>query len=266
MRMYACEYRQLLSCELRIMFIFRYGSALLSAYITKCKSATNIRNMDDNEDCRSRTVSKNPLHRRLLAADTTPLTVLELGSGAVGISGLCMAWYLAQTTRKTQRHVVILSDNETECLRQLQRNVQNNSHIYQYQEGEAIVDCRVQQIYWGQTATTMQSTWNAFLNVDCVDIILGSELVYTPETAAACRDCLVSLTRQYPRALVCIVQIVDREGWQNIFLPGLRDAGLYIREEAVDVECDAAAHAMMKRGGSLDRFDFGICYMSRSPL
>ena len=200
------------------------------------------------------------------------VTALELGSGAVGMAGLSLAWQLRhQQQRPGGRHArVILTDHEPAVLRQLQDNVTRNQHVYLNDDcngdGESLmttVECQVASLDWGHHHDA--ASWNALLGCR-LDLIFGSELVYTPETATACRDCILSLTERFPLCLVCIVQIVDREGWRTIFLPGLRQAGLFVVEQAVDVDCDAAANAMMKRGGSLDRFDFGICYMSRTKF
>eukprot|EP00977_Amphora_coffeiformis_P025962 scaffold23288_cov171-Amphora_coffeaeformis.AAC.2 len=213
----------------------------------------------DEEDMRS----ESPIQTRL--TQEGDVTALELGSGAVGIAGLCMAWRLGQQT-KGRCHRLILSDRDDALLRQLKYNLSNNLHIVHRVKGNEdtnAVDCQVVSLDWGKPNGV---DWDVLLLGRQLDIIFGSELVYTPETATACRDCILELTERFPLALVCIVQIVDREGWQNIFLPGLRSAGLFVVEEAVDVDCDAAANSMMKRGGSLDRFDFGICYSSRTKF
>lgn len=224
--------------SLVLTIISRYGSALLGAYIAGVAG------------CRS------PLKARI--DQPGDVTALELGSGAVGIAGLCMTWRLKQ--KNGGFHQVIMSDNEDVLLRQLNENVSNNLHILDRGNEATTVDCRVVLIDWDKS-----TDWDSVLG-GRLDIIFGSELVYTPENAAACRDCILALTQLFPHALVCICQIVDREGWGNIFLPGLRHAGLFVVEEAVDVDCDGAANLMMKRGGSLDRFDFGICYISRSKF
>jgi len=205
-----------------------------------------------------------PLQQRLTQKGN--ITALELGSGAIGIAGLSMAWQLAQQTKGGNDHRIILSDRDDALLRQLKNNISNNLHILQGAEDNhaSTVECQVISLDWAQPPTAVD--WDLLLVGRRLDIIFGSELVYTRETAAACRDCILDLTERFPLSLVCIVQIVDRDGWQNIFLPGLRNAGLFVAEEAVDVDCDTAANLMMKRGGSLDRFDFGICYVSRSEF
>ena len=262
----------------------RYGSALLSAYITS--ALTTRRNNDKVDDNVKAISSSSPLSSRLQSIykrgnnndDATLFTVVELGSGAVGMAGLCLAWSLKHYAAARTRARIILTDYEPHVLRQLQRNVDQNAHLWRSSLAATTtcdedatktnnVNVDVKFLDWGRPP----ADWHDYLGLsnrnDTIDLIVGSELVYTPENAAACRDCVLSLTARFPAALVCIIQIVDRPGWANIFVPGLREvAGLYVREESVDVDCDAAASVMMKRGGSLDRFDFGICYISRKEF
>ena len=242
----------------------RYGSALLSAYISAALVPCS-----KNVDTVPTTSLDSPLQIKLQSTlKDSSVTVLELGSGAVGLAGLVLAWcYQQHQTEKGKRRRVILTDYDHHVLHQLKRNVSRNAHLWQTDDKDdnATICMDVTLLDWGKPPMD----WNAYLGLDtdqAVDLIIGSELVYTPENALACRDCVLSLTQQFPAALVCIVQIMDREGWQNIFLSGLQEAGLYVTENAVDVDCDAAASAMMKRGGSLDRFDFGICYISRTEF
>ena len=226
-----------------------YGSALWSCYATSSQ-------IDQPND--------SPLTR--LLTQRRSITALELGSGAVGLAGIVLAWKLAQNSTQTtteysttlcicqQKSRVILSDCETKLVRQLQRNVRANSHVF-----EPNVDCTVVQLDWNDVGDAELPLDNQPL-----DLIFGSELVYTPNTATACRDCIVHLTQQYPNALVCIVQIVDRPGWLDIFVPGLQQQGLHVRQATVDAEVDALAQQLLPRGGSLDRFAFGILYASRN--
>jgi hypothetical protein len=92
----------------------------------------------------------------------------------------------------------------------------------------------------------------------------NSELVYTPTTAKACLHALLHWTATCPTALICILQVTDREGWTDILVPGLQEAGLYVRQECVDADHDAVAEQLVPRGGTLDRFAFGILYASRT--
>jgi hypothetical protein len=222
------------------IFTVRYGSALLSVYLTRRQSSIHG--------------VTTPLSQRLAAADD--LVALELGSGAVSRPGICLAWRLEQ---RPGHHRILLSDRDDALLAQQARNVARNATLWKNPATAGTsVDVSVISLDWGVAVD-----WDELVGPQ-VDLVFGAELVYTPETAMACGDCVRSLLDRYPTALVCIVQIVDREGWRTIFLPGLRDAGLYVQEEPIDPDCEAHANRMMKRGGSLDRFDFGICYISRA--
>jgi hypothetical protein len=101
--------------------------------------------------------------------------------------------------------------------------------------------------------------------VDALQLVVGSELVYTPETARACAKSVTFLLERYPRLLVLIIQVIHRDGWSNAFLPLLRDqTNFVIHEECIPVDCDTMARDLIPTGGTLDRFDFGACYIYRS--
>jgi Lysine methyltransferase len=106
---------------------------------------------------------------------------------------------------------------------------------------------------------------------DALQLVVGSELVYTTETAHACAQCVRFLLERYPRLLVVIVQVIHRDGWSNVFLPTLlrddqskKNDNIVIEEECIPVDCDTIARGMIPAGGTLDRFDFGACYIYRS--
>jgi hypothetical protein len=111
-------------------------------------------------------------------------------------------------------------------------------------------------------------------DVDALQLVIGSELVYTTETARACANSVAFLLERYPRLLVVIIQVIHRDGWSNVFLPLLREhdassnttttRNIVIHEECIPVDCDTMARGMIPAGGTLDRFDFGACYIYNS--
>lgn len=114
------------------------------------------------------------------------LTALELGSGAVGLAGLSLASRLSQSGARKSH--IFLSDNVASLVVQLQQNVRANKKIYSPQ-----VECSVLCLDWNEAAT-----WD----LPPLDLIFGSELVYTPATAKACLHAILHWTANCPEALV----------------------------------------------------------------
>lgn len=157
----------------------RYGSALLSAYI-----AAALAPCSKNVDTVRTTALDSPLQIKLQSTlKDSSVTVLELGSGAVGLAGLVLAWcYQQHQTEKGQRRRVLLTDYEHHVLHQLKRNVSRNAHLLQtdFDDNETIcID--VTPLDWGKPPTD----WNAYFGLgadQAIDLIIGSELVYTQKT------------------------------------------------------------------------------------
>ena len=206
-------------------------------------------------------------------------TALELGRGAVGLAGIVMGLILAQYAsssgdddntqdRKHQLHMaprVILTDNDTKVVKNLQQNVDKTlSGLLANNDSSVpmplLPDLQVQHLDWDQyqTSDLLQNT-----KAHSLQLIFGSELVYTGETAKACANIVLELLRANPDALVFILQVTDRDGWTNVFLPTLYQCDhLKAVEETMEhSELHQLAATIIPPGGTLDRFAFGGCYI-----
>jgi hypothetical protein len=87
--------------------------------------------------------------------------------------------------------------------------------------------------------------------------------VYTHDTARACSKIVLALLRDNPDALVFILQVTDRDGWSNVFLPSIRrnDDLVVIEESIQNSDLHDLAASLIPQGGVLDRFAFGACYI-----
>ena len=191
--------------------------------------------------------------------DNNDCVVLELGSGAVGLSGLACAVALANQMKKSMTKAkVILTDNDATVLKALQRNVETNR--------EAIlalcdtVQVEVQHLDWKDGFHSLGSS--------PLDLVIGSELVYTKDTAIALCHLLEELLmdNNHQRLKICVVQVTDRFGWLDIVLPHLESIdGVIIRSESISSDIHDLACTMIPMGGTLDRHAYGAVWIQRGP-
>ena len=170
--------------------------------------------------------------------------VLELGCGATALAGIAAG--LSCGANK-----VYLTDNEPSVLRQLRTNV--SSVVQQHDGLESRFEVRC--LDWADESL------EGIEDVESIDHIIGAELVYTPEGGKACVGCVDRLLERFPQATVTIVQVTDREGWNEVFVPAM-EVKYRVRQEVVPADCHDEARRMVEHGGSLDRFDLGVCYIS----
>jgi predicted nicotinamide N-methyase len=210
-----------------------YGSALLAAMLLQPESR---------------------IRKHLDIIPDRNLSCLELGSGAVGLSALALGLMLSQ---RQGMHRVCLTDNESHVLNQLKGNVETNvARIQSEHHHIALPHFSVQILNWNEGYSS-----DAF---EQLHLVVGSELVYTKDAAEACARVVRSLLREHPDLLILIVQVTDRDGWNNVFLPTLRlDSNTVVEETPIDASLHETASQMIRHGGTFDRFDFGACYISR---
>lgn len=96
-----------------------------------------------------------------------------------------------------------------------------------------------------------------------LQLVIGSELVYNNVTAHACTDMIYSIVERNPSILIIIIQISDRDGWSNIFIPRLRQNDQLIVEEItlLDSMLHERASKLVPFGGTLNREDYTLCYI-----
>lgn len=183
-------------------------------------------------------------------------TALELGSGAVGLSGIVMGLILARRLASSSKPkpMMILTDNEPDVLKTLQQNV---GRTVDSQPDATTTEFRVQHLDWNDPSSLQNKDNNN------LQLVIGSELVYTHETAQACAKVVLSILQQHINVLVFILQVTDRDGWKNVFLPTLREhENVQVLEESVDdFDLHQVAGQLIPAGGTLDRFAFGGCYV-----
>jgi hypothetical protein len=217
--------------------------------------------------------------------DSPSSTALELGSGAVGLSGLTLACILAHrgNNRRGEHNGdsssndpglddepvlstarVVLTDNDPLVLQQLQVNVQSTKQHFSENYPELVLpEVKVLPLDWND-AGAISAVVATGAAKQAVRLVVGSELVYTADNARACADAISTILRDNPQVLVVIVQVTDREGWNNVFLPALyEEEGVRIRTDVADAHLHDLASKLIPIGGTTDRFDFGVCYISR---
>jgi hypothetical protein len=239
-----------------------YGSALLAAMI--------LVQHDDN-----------PIHQHLETLND-PIYSLELGSGAVGLSGFALALLLSKNRELTgngfnSKNLVVLSDNEPDVLGQLTKNVQKN--LYRLRESYPQVlfpDIYVTNLDWNESLRSASLLPASFEGNERINSIhqfhfaIGSELVYTKETAIACQTIIRALLKSCPDILIVIVQVADRPGWESEFLPGIQKLpGISVRYES-PIRTNAVvlhefASKLIPKGGSLNVWDdLAVCFISNT--
>lgn len=129
----------------------------------------------------------------------------------------------------------------------------------------ALPEFGICQLGWNDEPIRYSAGYNSTLH-----FVVGSELVYKPETAHECAKIALRLLRDHSDVLVVIDQAADCEGWNSVFLPAIRRVeGVCIDEES-PLRADAvilhdAASSIIRHGGTLNRFsDFAVCYISNS--
>jgi Lysine methyltransferase len=225
-----------------------YGSALLSALLLQ----------SPHDDDRSRIHQYICAHARRRHSS---ISILELGSGAVGLAGVVAGFSILTHLRtislpregaKTCR--VFLTDHDPHVLHQLELNVRSNEMqwLQRFAKSE-IPEFVVKSLDW-------KDGWRRDASIH---LVIGSELVYNTNTACDCAQLVLQLLQDFPGLLVVLVQVTHRDGWIEVFLPTVRQtAGVVIQEEVPSHELHTAASKLVAPGGTLHpRADFTVCYI-----
>jgi hypothetical protein len=242
-----------------------YGSALLTALLLSDATAgarihQHLESFSSSEQC---------------------VSALELGSGAVGLSSLALGWMLKHRPKgrscQKQDDRIVLTDNDNHVLQQLRENIKFNIERIEPQSVSTMPKYQVEHLDWNDGYNRKALFRNSSLHTHgnetepsfpsaSLQLVVGSELVYTTETARACAHVVRSILDQNPNVLIAIVQVADRDGWDDIFLPTLRQAeGVCVEDMfLVDAVLHERASRLIRHGGTMDRFGFALCYISKS--
>jgi hypothetical protein len=170
-------------------------------------------------------------------------TILELGSGAVGLGGMGLA------TRMNAGDVVLLSDTYCDgILDCLKANVTYNQSSFA---------CRVEAIELDWSRNELP------LNVPPLDLVVGSEVVYTHETSRLMAN-VVSLLLQHSRnAHVLLLQVMDRPGWSDFVLETSASYNVSILQPLPPEWHEAGVKLLGAQigSGTLARLDYGLCWI-----
>ncbi|CAJ1942466.1 unnamed protein product [Cylindrotheca closterium] len=188
-------------------------------------------------------------------------TVLELGSGAVGLSGLACAVAMARKENMDDHHRIILSDNDPPVLERLKLNAERNldAILSSASTPDALLDIQVQHLDWNEECDESSPFRNS------IDLVIGSELVYTQETAEACSKLLKQLLlNNNQRVDIWVVQVTDRYGWLDVVVPRLKSLQ-HVSVVSVPISSDTheLAASMIPTGGILDRYAYGAFHIQR---
>ena len=268
-----------------------YSSALLTCLILQGTSMMNGK--EDLEDSgKEEEKGRNDISRLSggLGLDEfglgKDLRILELGSGAIGLPGISFAAALSQRQERFPSWTVILTDNDKSLLKRLEANVRSNvnsNKILLSNNGDRIEslenrNINVEYLEWdlerndsdnnedgNDKIIESKSTHDRLLSAD---IVIGSELVYTRETAIALVKVLFSLLDRNPAVKIWIVQVTDRYGWKEIVIPALEsEKNISIENIPLTYDIHEVASTMIPMGGALDRYAFGaFCISNTIPI
>jgi predicted nicotinamide N-methyase len=262
-----------------------YASALLTVLVMR-EVSLRKEDTDDDED--------RIFNERIVATSSnrknSNIRVLELGSGAVGLSGIAFAAALSQQETRFPCWTVTLTDNDKTLLKQLEENVLSNmSNIIPSRDKNVLGNrsIQVKHLDWDDDDDDDDSNDSYSVNNDdddddddddefksnnkdmlSADIVIGSELAYTEETANALVKIILKLLERNPNVQIWIVQVTDRYGWSEIVIPVLESKkNNHIKIENIPLTCDIHEKAskmiqMGGVGGVGDRFAFGAVCIS----
>lgn len=253
-----------------------YSSALLTCLILQGTSMTNT-----IEDGAEGTRGNEP---KLFGDSTDGITldhcgvdknirILELGSGAIGLPGISFAALLSRQKERFPSWTVTLTDIDRSLLRQLKANVRSNiaskQIVLSNSDDESLENGAINVKFLDWDIERKDSEDNDDGNGESsrllsADIVIGSELCYTRETADALVKVLLALLDRNSAVKIWIVQVTDRYGWKEIVIPALEsEPNITIETIPLTYEIHEVASTMIPMGGALDRYAFGAFCISK---
>lgn len=246
-----------------------FASSLLVAYMLQ---QTILKDGTKNQSTILSTFLESEFDKFSTASRCTEFTSLELGSGAVGLAGIVLGLILAELDRNDKGENInqeemtqyrnripriILTDNEPDVVQHLDSNVSNAMTKLRSNSTVPLPNISVQSLDWADYDNAM------LLNRGTLQLVIGSELVYTNGTAQACANVVLALLEQNQDILIFIVQVTDRDGWSNVFISTLlKHEQLHVIQEPIrNLDLYDLASSIILPGGTLDRFAFGACYI-----
>lgn len=260
-----------------------YSSALLTCLIlrgtVKLNEEDHVDGSSDRSDGKRRILDGVRVDtERFQNEAASGIRVLELGSGAIGLPGISFAVALSQQPELFPSWTVCLTDNDRSLLKQLEANVESNilSKNILLSSGENGTESfgnkhiKVEYLDWDLSHDddlneSEKMICNQQEELLSADVVVGSELVYTRETALALVKILLALLDRNPTVTIWIVQVTDRYGWSEIVIPALeREERINIESIPLTYEMHEVASTMIPMGGALDRYAFGAFRISNA--
>jgi hypothetical protein len=256
-----------------------YGSALLAAIFTELLSH------NPSPTNGATTILQAYIDSNLQRGNYS-INILELGSGSVGLSslaaGLSVTGYMHQhqqhpanctlsehhsdpTLSKNIECCVILTDSDPHVLQQLEYNIHTTTRKLQHQFSNryALPEFIVHHLDWNNINDNAFPNINTNDNHNVPQLVIGSELIYNAHTARSCTNAVFQQLQYNPKAFVLIVNNVNRDGWDAIFLstiyktPGIR---FVLETLTSSTHLHGIASNLIRPGGTLNPFsDFGVC-------
>mmetsp|Transcript_23403 Transcript_23403/g.43464 ORF Transcript_23403/g.43464 Transcript_23403/m.43464 type:complete len:370 (+) Transcript_23403:206-1315(+) len=263
-----------------------YASALLTSMILmgipKSENSTTDGTLPENDDLQRTGNHKRTIqHQPMITLDSSDnqsnsTRVLELGSGAMGLSGLATAVALSlQPERYPSSWTVTLTDNDPKVLQQLQANVSaNRCNILNLtadggnpneNNNNSNKTINVEYLDWAEKEIEDNEDDMSSLLLTA-DLVIGSELAYTHQTGTALVKVLLRLLDKNPKVHIWIVQVRDRYGWCEIVERELESKPGIELHSIIPLPWDIheMASTLIPMGGTLDRHAFGAFHIFRS--
>ena len=273
-----------------------YSSALLACLILQGTAKMNEEDDGCNCNCNNDSASSGDNQRRISDDSTSrilpdqhgadnEIRILELGSGAIGLSGISFAVALAQRQDLFPSWTVSLTDNDNSLLKQLEANVRSNIISENLvlsspddstdTESSGSKNIQVEYLDWdlgcdgdNDEDENVDEKFNKNSNQEWLlsaNIVIGSEVVYTGDTAHAFLKILMTLLDRNPAVQIWIVQVTDRYGWREIVIPALEsDKTINIEHIPLTYDIHEIASTMIPMGRALDQHAFGAFCISNA--